>query len=265
MAFVQTSNPESLYELLKLHHTNLNGRRMNVEKSAGGGKTSEKRKTKIGEFREEQKTLINETVDKILEEFYLSGSIVKGELDDGVIGLAKRHSANTVQQALDEYVESRGDDLSNPSSYLTAIIGRVSTEGIENSEADRKWHKVEVVEGGKLRRTRIRIRIRLRRRRPKNRINLRLELEIDFNLVKKCYLKGAAREGVPPHVVSLKNDIISSSETTPFLPSHKFMPFSFVSNSVSLFSASASASATLIGCSSTPIPSTNPAETLVLL
>jgi hypothetical protein len=36
MAFVELSDPETMYSCLKLHHTMLDGRRMNVERSAGG-------------------------------------------------------------------------------------------------------------------------------------------------------------------------------------------------------------------------------------
>lgn len=38
MAFVELSNPELMYGCLRLHHTLLDGRRLNVERSAGGRK-----------------------------------------------------------------------------------------------------------------------------------------------------------------------------------------------------------------------------------
>ena len=140
MAFVEATDPELLYELLKLHHTTLNGRRMNVERSAGGGKGSSRRAEKLKSYRDDQTALIDERVGRILKEYADSGQLEEGELDEGVINLCKRHSANTVQQALTEYVESRGENLNNPSSYLTSIIGRVAQEGIEKSEEDRKFH-----------------------------------------------------------------------------------------------------------------------------
>lgn len=52
MAFIEANDPEILFECLKLHHTTLDGRRINVERTTGGG--SNKRKEKIQQFRKEQ-------------------------------------------------------------------------------------------------------------------------------------------------------------------------------------------------------------------
>jgi len=54
MAFIEVNDPQLLYECLKLHHTTLDGRRINVERTSGGGRSSEKRKEKIKQFRKEQ-------------------------------------------------------------------------------------------------------------------------------------------------------------------------------------------------------------------
>jgi RNA recognition motif-containing protein len=138
MGFIQTSTPENMYELLKLHKTTVEGRRINVERTTGGGKNNDKRKDKLKGFREEQSKLMSETIAKILKEFQDRGEIEEGELDEGVIGLCGRHTAATVQQSLKEYVDMRGGDkLTNPSAYLTAIITRVSVDGVEASEKDR--------------------------------------------------------------------------------------------------------------------------------
>lgn len=138
MAFVETSNPEISYQLLKLHHTNLDGRRINVERSAGGGKNSEVRKEKISSYRKEQEEYMKETVDRIIADHKSRGELEDGELDDGVIALMKRHSAATVEISLAEYVEERGKDMDNPSAYLTSIIGRVSVEGADGNKPTKK-------------------------------------------------------------------------------------------------------------------------------
>lgn len=130
MAFVETSDPELMYECLKLHHTHLDGRRINVERSAGGNKNSEARQSKIKQFRTDQQEFMEQTVDKILSDYKSSGDIDDGELDEGVISLCKRHSAATVTAALAEYVEARGRQMDNPSAYLTHIVGRVAVEGV---------------------------------------------------------------------------------------------------------------------------------------
>lgn len=134
MAFVETDTPELLYECLRLHHTQLDGRRINVERSAGGGKSSGTRKEKINEFRKEQNQFISEKVDKIIADYKAQGELEEGELDDGVLQLCKRHSAATVEAALAQYVEAKGKHMDNPSAYLTHIIGRVSVEGPDTLE-----------------------------------------------------------------------------------------------------------------------------------
>ncbi|KAL7487617.1 hypothetical protein ACHAW6_013673 [Cyclotella cf. meneghiniana] len=141
MAFIELSTPETMYECLKMHLTHLDGRRINVERSSGGGNAA--KKSKISSFRQEQSSFISQTMDKILEEHIKNGEIEEGELDEGVIALCKRHSATVVEQALKEYVEEKRlrkerkekwgekeeDELRNPSAFLTHVIGRVAEEG----------------------------------------------------------------------------------------------------------------------------------------
>ena len=127
-AFAEFKDPELMYECLKLHHTNLNGRRINVSRSAGGGK--EARKEKHKQRRKEQDDYISSIVDKIIKDYIDRGELQEGELDDGVILLCKRRSAAIVEAALGEYIEQRKDkDLENPSSFFTRIICDVSEEG----------------------------------------------------------------------------------------------------------------------------------------
>jgi RNA recognition motif-containing protein len=141
MAFVETTDPELLYALLKLHHTPLEGRRINVEQSAGGKASSETRKSKLAQLRKEQENHMAETVDKMLSNYLSSGEMQEKEIDDGVIALCKRHSAAVVEAALVEYMETDGRDKDNPSAYLTFIIGKMATEGIHDRTADKKESK----------------------------------------------------------------------------------------------------------------------------
>lgn len=146
MAFVETTDPELLYALLKLHHTQLDGRRINVERTAGGKASSETRKVKLLQLRKEQENHMAETVDKMMSDYLTSGEIQEKELDDGVIALCKRHSAAVVEAALVEYLETNGRDKDNPSAYLTFIIGKIATEGIHDHKVDKK--KIKDRSGG---------------------------------------------------------------------------------------------------------------------
>ena len=149
MAFAELQDPEVLYECLKLHHTFLDGRRINIERSAGGGKNSDLRKEKLTKYRKEQEEYMSETVDKILKEYYEKGDIMEGELDEGVIALMKRRSAAVVEAALSEYVEERVKEMDNPSAYLTSMVCRITEDGIENKKIENKKQKKHTANGTK--------------------------------------------------------------------------------------------------------------------
>ena len=134
-AFVEFSDPEIMYECLKMHHTPLDGRRINVIRSGGGGKaarieTNKQRKIEQDEF-------ISRTVDKIIQDYISEGKLKEGELDNGAVLLCKQRSAATVEVALAEYIEQRGDrQFDNPSAFFTTVMCTVTEEG--GGASDRK-------------------------------------------------------------------------------------------------------------------------------
>jgi len=134
MAFVEVDDPEFLYALLKLHQTYLNGRRINVERSAGGKKHSEVRKSKLERYKQEQGEYFAEVVDKILSEYKTTGELREDELDEGVVTVCKRHSGPVVRAAVAEYIEKGGKDMNNPSAYLTFLVTKFAKEGIHDVE-----------------------------------------------------------------------------------------------------------------------------------
>ena len=144
-AFVEVETAEDLHALLSAHRTVLNGRRINVERTGGGG--TETRKKKVKALKVSQEEEMKSKVERIVQERMESGEIMEGELDDGVLSLLNRHRPGVVEQALKEYVEMKGDGLKNPSSYLTSIVTRVSLDGVEKSEAERKKMRQKEREG----------------------------------------------------------------------------------------------------------------------
>mmetsp|Transcript_60934 Transcript_60934/g.149200 ORF Transcript_60934/g.149200 Transcript_60934/m.149200 type:complete len:367 (-) Transcript_60934:45-1145(-) len=149
MAFVQVEDPEFLYALLKLHQTYLKGRRINVEKSAGGKKGSETRKAKIQAYRKEQEEYFAEVVDNIIGEFRKTGEIRDDELDDGVIQLCRHHAGPVVRAAITEYVEKGGNQMDNPSAYLTFLVSKFAKEGIHDEEETGKTKKKDHNKNGR--------------------------------------------------------------------------------------------------------------------
>ena len=148
MAFVEVDDPEFLYALLKLHQTYLKGRRINVEKSAGGKKHSDTRKSKIDQYRKEQSAYFAEVVENILAEYKKTGELREDELDEGVITVCKRHAGPVVQAAVAEYIEKGGKDMNNPSAYLTFLVTKFAKEGIHDVEETGKT-KMKSKSGGK--------------------------------------------------------------------------------------------------------------------
>jgi len=130
MAFVEVNDPDTLYACLKLHQTFLDGRRLNIERSAGGGKNSETRQAKLKHYREEQDQYISGVVDTMLQDYKTRGEIRESELDEGVVLLCKRHSAKIVEAALENYVESNGKDMDNSSAYLSFLLTKFAEEGL---------------------------------------------------------------------------------------------------------------------------------------
>ncbi|KAH8095480.1 hypothetical protein JL720_2782 [Aureococcus anophagefferens] len=139
MAFVQCETAEALYACVALHHAQIDGRRINVERSAGGGR--EAKKGKLAEHRAHQSKKVEETVDRVLEEFVASGQLRRDEVDDGVRRLLQRRSGRVAHAALTEYASLVGrDKFENPPAYLTKIICRVSQEEnpFENPTSQRR-------------------------------------------------------------------------------------------------------------------------------
>jgi hypothetical protein len=128
MAFVEVDDPEILYALLKLHHTMLDDRRINVERSSGGGK--EGKKGKIEQFRKDQQVFMESQVKQIVQEYIDRKELVEGELDETAILVCTRHSPVIVQAALNTYVEKNGRDMDNPSAYFTFLITKIADEGV---------------------------------------------------------------------------------------------------------------------------------------
>lgn len=67
-AFVEFEGPKELRKALNLHHSYLNGRRINIEKSCGG-KNKETRETRLETLRQEQMERDKLIMDNILKEY----------------------------------------------------------------------------------------------------------------------------------------------------------------------------------------------------
>lgn len=134
-AFVTLIDAENQYKCLSLHHTKLDGRVINVERSCGG-KNVDKRKEKITALRGEQKVALRATCNRILKEKIEAGELKPGELDEQAVGLLTRYDGGMASAILEAYCAEDRDRLRNRSAYFMMLAKRVIDEGIEAVLAD---------------------------------------------------------------------------------------------------------------------------------
>ena len=75
MAFVELASESALHSALKLHKSVMEGRRINVERTVGGGGSQDKRKQRLTALREQQGSKMRQTVREMCE------TILGGESD----------------------------------------------------------------------------------------------------------------------------------------------------------------------------------------
>jgi len=136
MAFVELETPELMYACLKLHHGLLEGRRLNIERSAGA-RNKEARQSKIKKFREEQEQYLSKVVDSILAEYIKTGELKDGELDEGAVALCKRYTASLVDTAIKQYIEKNGRTMDNPSAFFTFLLTKLAADKVEQQGSSR--------------------------------------------------------------------------------------------------------------------------------
>lgn len=144
MAFLQTYDPQIMYACLQLHHTYLNERRINVERSTGGKKDSKKRQDKLSSYRMEQKKFLSNTIDGMFREFIQNKKIEKEEFDDRTKELCKRYAPSIVHKTILEYIETKEnkkDEIRNRSSYFIAMLKKVgkSDNDEDSKPKEQKW------------------------------------------------------------------------------------------------------------------------------
>eukprot|EP00633_Aureoumbra_lagunensis_P010660 CAMPEP_0197328068 /NCGR_PEP_ID=MMETSP0892-20130614/3913_1 /TAXON_ID=44058 ORGANISM="Aureoumbra lagunensis, Strain CCMP1510" /NCGR_SAMPLE_ID=MMETSP0892 /ASSEMBLY_ACC=CAM_ASM_000538 /LENGTH=377 /DNA_ID=CAMNT_0042823535 /DNA_START=169 /DNA_END=1299 /DNA_ORIENTATION=+ len=126
-AFVECESTEALHACVALHHATLDGRRINVEKSAGGGKATKQKR--VSQLRSDQQQHVQQTVERIINEYLADGRLKSNEIDQGVRTLLERRSGKIATLALDEFCATEDrDTLDNPAAFLTVIVTRLSAD-----------------------------------------------------------------------------------------------------------------------------------------
>lgn len=101
-AFVELEGPRELHKAIGLHHTLLNGRRINVEKSCGG-RNKELRTMRIKEQRTTQKIHASDAVDAVIKKFEETGLFSTREIPDNIMNRLYACTPSEVQTMMDQF------------------------------------------------------------------------------------------------------------------------------------------------------------------
>ncbi|CAN0125869.1 unnamed protein product [Discosporangium mesarthrocarpum] len=115
MAFVEVGNAITAYKCLALHHTRLDGRLINVERTSGGGKGC--KSERIKEKRVEQKELMKELVSRVLKEAVKAGRLGEGELDTEAVGVLEKMEGKVGEWRALQF-KRQGTVLDRPVLYM---------------------------------------------------------------------------------------------------------------------------------------------------
>ncbi|GAA6019069.1 hypothetical protein JCM11491_002505 [Sporobolomyces phaffii] len=137
-AFVQFATSTALQSALRLHHSTLENRKINVELTAGGGGNSDARKTKIVAQREK--------LDKEREKALKNKRLREGETEDGDKTGRWKLAAAKSQAPIDDGAEDgsvvveggRKKKVRDRRNRDAAKPGAASTAGSAKQEAERK-------------------------------------------------------------------------------------------------------------------------------
>ena len=114
IAFATVTEEKYFRFALRLHHSMLLGRCINVERSCGGGGTGEKRKEKLRNLKGSQAHLLKRNVDELINETVAAseGSIERTDFDDRITDVLCTFPVSMVREALDEFANNpRLDDM----------------------------------------------------------------------------------------------------------------------------------------------------------
>ena len=129
IAFVELESESAVHSALKLHHSVMDGRRINVERTVGGGGKSDRRAGRLSALRQKQgsnilnaaKALVASTLP---EEGGERDAPTQRDADDRVIEFLSTIEASVAEAALKECVELDMSSVKNRPAYLMGVLKR---------------------------------------------------------------------------------------------------------------------------------------------
>ncbi|KAL1524287.1 hypothetical protein AB1Y20_019190 [Prymnesium parvum] len=140
MAFVELSSEAAVHTALRLHHSVMAGRRINVERTVGGGGASGERKQKLDELREKQGKqmvlTVKEMCDSILpaaegeeegEDEAEGGHfacVTRADIDERVLEFLCTVPTSLAEESLREIKALDMNGVRNRSAYVMGVLKR---------------------------------------------------------------------------------------------------------------------------------------------
>jgi len=129
IAFVELESESAVHSALKLHHSVMDGRRINVERTVGGGGKSDRRAGRLSALRQKQgsnilnaaKALVASTLP---EEGGERDAPTQRDADDRVVEFLSTIEASVAEAALKECVELDMSSVKNRPAYLMGVLKR---------------------------------------------------------------------------------------------------------------------------------------------
>mmetsp|Transcript_6790 Transcript_6790/g.8834 ORF Transcript_6790/g.8834 Transcript_6790/m.8834 type:complete len:290 (+) Transcript_6790:155-1024(+) len=127
IAFATLEDSWQLVKALRVHHSRLKGRMINVERTCGGGGNSERRKSKIKALRERQGTKVLMEVRKQVQDVFNEVNptdISVEDVDDRAIEALGTFPREISENILREFFELDVSGIKNKKAYLMGIVKR---------------------------------------------------------------------------------------------------------------------------------------------
>jgi hypothetical protein len=103
MAFVEVDGPRELRKGLALHHSFLNGRRINVEKSCGG-RSKEKRSEKISSIRTDMEEEKMQQINGLMSDYSSRGVIPVDEISEKLMHIIQTTNPSLLSKVCKPYM-----------------------------------------------------------------------------------------------------------------------------------------------------------------
>mmetsp|Transcript_16430 Transcript_16430/g.18575 ORF Transcript_16430/g.18575 Transcript_16430/m.18575 type:complete len:385 (+) Transcript_16430:252-1406(+) len=137
IAFAEMKDSKQVVRVLRVHHTRLKGRMINVERTCGGGGNSEKRKTKLKALKERQGNKVIIEVRKKVEEIFNEVKPINVKLEDvddralEALGTFPREISEAIVK---EYFELDFTGVNNKKAYLMGMVRKYRNKLQENED-----------------------------------------------------------------------------------------------------------------------------------